>query len=143
MHLIFDLALTLFEKRGLTFCQNFLLSKTEFTSTFFKRLTKYFFVFGILFGTLHSYHVKTRTDRSRISQWQEQPLLCEVQNVQSKKVSFMTTDWIFNHFHGPIISNIDLHCIVMNESSVKVKLLLIFKCWFLRNIGAIKFHSIT
>ena len=32
INLIVVLALTLFEKRGLTFCQNFLLSKTEFTS---------------------------------------------------------------------------------------------------------------
>ena len=44
------LALTLFEKRDLTFCQNFLLSKTEFTSkiakwsflTFYKRLKQKF-----------------------------------------------------------------------------------------------------
>ena len=36
INLIVALALTLFEKRGLTFCQNFLLSKTEFTSIFAK-----------------------------------------------------------------------------------------------------------
>ena len=34
--LIVVIALTLFEKRGLTFCQNFLLSKTEFLSRFSK-----------------------------------------------------------------------------------------------------------
>ena len=36
INLIVVLALTLIEKRGLTFCQNFLLSKTEFTSRFAK-----------------------------------------------------------------------------------------------------------
>ena len=36
INLIVVLALTLFEKRDLTFCQNFLLSKTEFSSRYSK-----------------------------------------------------------------------------------------------------------
>ena len=68
INLIVVLALTLFEERGLTFCQNFLLSKTEFTSIFAKwsflgffsrGQHKYFCDFCILFGTFLSYHLKT------------------------------------------------------------------------------------
>ena len=59
INLIVVLVLTLFEKRGLTFYQNFLLSKREFTSrfpnwsylAFFKRLTQKFlcFLYSFLF----------------------------------------------------------------------------------------------
>ena len=42
-NLIVVLALTLFEKRGLTICQNFLLSNTEFTSRFPKMSFSGFF----------------------------------------------------------------------------------------------------
>ena len=58
INMIVGLALTLFEKRGLTFCQNFLLSKTEFRSRFAKWYFFYFFqeVFVYLFfsGTILS-----------------------------------------------------------------------------------------
>ena len=44
INLIVSLALTLFEKSSLTFCQNFLLSKTKFTLRFAKM---------VLFGSFH------------------------------------------------------------------------------------------
>ena len=72
INLIVVLAVTLFEKRSLTFCQNFLLSKTEFTSRFVKWSFFGFFqkvntkIYFILFGTFLTCHVKTsRTSKKK------------------------------------------------------------------------------